>query len=246
MKTLFASLLLAAGTASLLAQLPAVPNEFQSLKIIETAMPIFPETMIASHRNGGQARIVISVDADGKLREWLAVAYTDRAFADQAVSALKEWSFEPARWRGEPVSVSVTLTFDFEVKGVVISTTGSESLDAQLNALLGDARAFTPCTLRELDRIPVPLHSVAPSYSKDLSDKGVTGEVIVEFYIDEEGTVRMPCVVDRPDRALANLAIDAVQQWKFEPPTRNGRPVLVHVRQLFRFKPGLTSTASRG
>ena len=30
-------------------------------------------------------------------------------------------------------------------------------------------------------------------------------------------------------------AVDAVRQWKFEPPTRRGRPALVHVRQLFRF-----------
>ena len=36
---------------------------------------------------------------------------------------------------------------------------------------------------------------------------------------------------------VANLAVDAVRQWTFEPPTRNGRPVLVHVRQVFRFNP---------
>jgi TonB family protein len=61
--------------------------------------------------------------------------------------------------------------------------------------------------------------------------------VVVDFYIDETGAVRMPYVTGRPHTLLANLAVDAVRQWKFEPPTRNGTPVLVHARQVFHFNP---------
>ena len=45
----------------------------------------------------------------------------------------------------------------------------------------------------------------------------------------------MPFLVTWPENNLANYAIDAVQHWKFEPPTHGGRPVMAYVRQVFRF-----------
>jgi len=238
MKTFLPFLCFALCAGSLPAQMPASNKDFQSVRIIETMTPAFPEDLIPTFRNGGYARVEISVTEEGKLGEWLVTGYTHRRFADAAMEAIKEWTFEPARLMGEPISVSITLTFNFEVKGVVISTTGSDSVTARFNEMLGNVdSAYTTCTLRELDRIPVPRKTVVPLYGKALADRGVNGEVTVEFYIDEQGTVRMPFVLGRPDVALANLAVDAVRQWSFEPPTRQGRPVLVHVRQLFQFKP---------
>jgi len=238
MKTLLTSLmLLALGAGPALAQLSEATPDFQSVKILQTSTPVFPEALIAVYRNGGHARVEISVGEDGKLGELLVTGYTHPKFAKAAVEAIKEWEFEPARWKGEAVSVSITLNFDFEVKGVVVSTTASELIEAQFNSILGSHDVYGPCTLRELDRIPIPVKSVSPAYSKDLANRGVAGEVTVEFYIDEQGAVRMPFVLGRPSVALANLAVSAVRQWAFEPPTRHGQPVLVHVRQLFRFKP---------
>ena len=245
MKTLLASLLaLAIGAGPALAQLSEATPDFQSVRILQTATPVFPESLIPLYRNGGHARMEISVGEDGKLGELLVTGYTHLGFAKAAVEAVREWEFEPARWKGEAVSVSITLNFDFEVKGVVISTTGSELIEAQFNSIMGSRDAYRPCTLRELDRIPIPVKSVSPAYPKDLADRGVEGEVTVEFYIDEQGAVRMPFVLGRPSTALANLAVGAVRQWTFEPPTRQGQPVLVHVRQLFRFKPTSTSMAA--
>ena len=222
---------------SLPAQLPGQNKDFQSVKIIETTTPAFPEDLIPTYHNGGYARVEISVTEEGKLGEWLVTGYTHRRFADAALEAIKDWAYEPARLMGEPISVSITLTFNFEVKGVVISSTGADLIAARFAEMLGERDAYTTCTLRELDRIPVPRNTVVPAYPKTLADRGVHGEVTVEFYIDEQGTVRMPFVVGRPDNTLANLAVDAVRQWSFEPPTRDGRPVMVHVRQPFRFKP---------
>jgi TonB family protein len=61
--------------------------------------------------------------------------------------------------------------------------------------------------------------------------------VAIDFYIDETGTVRMPAVSIKDDSELTALAVMALRQWKFEPPTRNGRPVLVKATQVFNFGP---------
>ena len=233
---------LALAASTLMAE-PAQRPEFRSAKIIQTVSPVFPESLVAVCRNGGQARVVLSVDDDGRLNEWLVISYTRREFAEAAVSALREWRFEPARLRGEAVSVSIELTFHFEVRGVVVSLTPSDSVDATINSMLGGVDAYAPCALRELDRIPIPFKTVRPFYPAALADRGVRGDVTVSFYIDEQGAVRMPYVLGQPNLELADLAIEAVRQWKFEPPTRQGRPVLVHAQQLFRFN---RATAPKG
>jgi TonB family protein len=243
MKTLLISLLAVTVTGAFAQSATSSSarfDEFQSSRIIQTVEPVFPETLIPLYRNGGQVNILISIDAKGHLADWLVTRYTDRLFADAAIDALKRWEFEPARVMGEAVSVCIDLHFGFEVKGVVISTTISDTVTAMFNAVARDA--YYPCTLRELDRIPVPLNTVAPAYPQQAAERGATGEVVVDFYIDETGAVRMPYVTGRPHVLLANLAVDAVRQWRFEPPTRNGNPVLVHARQLFRFTPTAAKT----
>jgi TonB family protein len=66
---------------------------------------------------------------------------------------------------------------------------------------------------------------------------GVGGKVTVDFFVDESGKTRMPVVAGRSDDSLAGFAIAAVKQWRFEPPTRGGIPVLVRVSQDFNFVP---------
>ena len=220
--------------ASPLAAQSERPADFQSVRINATYTPVFPEQLIAAYRNGGRVRVLASVNREGRLEEWLVLSHTAREFAEAAVAALQRWEFEPARLRGEPVDVCFELTFTFEVKGCVISVTPMDTVAAMFNTLL-DTEEYHPCSLREIDRIPTPLAAVAPEYPQSLAARGITGEITVDFYIDEQGNVRMPFVLGRPPMALAHLAVGAVRQWKFEPPTRRGVPVLVHARQVFHF-----------
>lgn len=233
MKAPFLSLLVATAACGLAQPASPLPP-IQSAKIVQTVDPIFPEALLGTYRHGGEVTVLASIREDGQLADWLPTRYTDPLFAQAAVTALKQWKFEPARDRGEPVPVTVELRFLFEVRGVVVSVSAAELLEATFNELAG-GRAYAPCTLRELDRIPVPLRTVNPTYPAQLASRGVVGEVAIYFYIDEHGAVRMPYVRQHDQPLLAKLAADAVRQWKFEPPTRRGRPTLVHVRQLFRF-----------
>jgi TonB family protein len=248
MKALPATWVFMALTLPVAAQISPDRPDFQSAKIHENTTPRYPQALLATQRKGDKARIMINVDRDGRLVDWLVIGYTDVRFADSAVAALKEWTFEPARWQGSPVSVCIPLTFNFEVEGVVVSITALEAMQSLMSSLSSqDQReVYAPCTFRELDRIPVPLHTVTPAYPKELVAQAVEGDVTVEFYIDEQGAVRMPSIIGRPPRQLAELAVGSVSQWKFEPPTSKGRPVLVCVRQVFRFKPTAKETAAPG
>jgi len=72
--------------------------------------------------------------------------------------------------------------------------------------------------------------------------KGETNQqAVFELFIDENGNVRMPTLRDnerseRIDEQLLVIAQDALLQWKFEPPRRRGKPVVVSVAQPIHFK----------
>lgn len=226
-------------SSSLLAQSSSSRSDWQSLKILQTADPVFPIHLMQAGVPDGEARVVINTDASGKLADWLVVGYTYPEFAEAAVRAIKQWKFEPARLQGEPVGTTVELSFYFEIKGVVVSTSCAvDFLEGQLLRLMKNSYAYQTCSLRELDRIPTPIVTITPQYSGALAQKGVKGRVTVEFFIDETGAVRMPTASAKDDTALTALAIDALRQWKFAPPTSRGKGVLVKASQEFNFKNG--------
>jgi TonB family protein len=238
MKT-FSALLVCSGlfyTSVAFAQFGSGIPDWQSLKIIQTVEPIFPTTLTQKAVTTGEARVAINTDADGKLTDWLVVGYSRRELADAFVVALKEWKFEPARLRGVAVGTTIEIFVYFEAKGVVVSTTAIDQLEGYLGFAEGRF-AYRPRSLRELDRIPTPLVVVKPLYTEELAKKGVRGRVTVDFYITEDGTVRLPSVSPYDDSQLTALAIDALRQWKFEPPTHNGNPTLVKATQVFSFNP---------
>ena len=223
-------------TGSVLAQNQPTSSDWQSMKILNTAEPVFPAHLLQTGTLDGEARVVINTNTDGKLADWLVIGYTRPEFAEAAITAIKQWRFEPGRLQGTPVGTTVELIFYFEAKGVVISTSGPmDMLEARFARFRNDRYVYQPCNPRELDRTPAPLVIIAPRYPGQLAKQGVKGAVTIEFFIDETGAVRLPSGVTKENNVLTALALDAVKQWKFAPPTSRGRGVLIKASQRFSF-----------
>lgn len=226
----------AAATLSLPAQVPVAPNAVQSLRVLEGTLPVFPYELIQLGVREGLVRVAFSVDPEGRVEDCLAVMYTQPQFARASVAAVRHWRFAPSRYQGQPIGATSELTFDFQVQGtVVVSLNVSEVIAARLFAMTDGHQVYEPCSLRELDRIPIPIATPSPIYPAQLAAADATRHVTVNFYIDEKGNVRLPNVDANADPRLGAVAIDAMRNWKFEPPTCKGRPVLVHATQQFNF-----------
>ncbi len=65
----------------------------------------------------------------------------------------------------------------------------------------------------------------APAYPFSLKANGVSGEVLVEFVVDESGRVLNPRVVRSTHTAFEGPTLSAVARWRFEPGTRRSKPV---------------------
>lgn len=204
------------------------------IAIHQSSVLVYPPMMLYNAIYYGEARVVISVDENGKLTDCLVTGYTNEAFAEAAVGALKRWNYESARANGRARASRADVLFIFRDRGVIVQNLPGALEQHRIFGALQDRYTFKPCKLGELDRIPNPIHVVPPVAARYSGSHSV----MVEFYIDDEGKVRMPAVArESADDVYAAAAVSAVEQWRFEPPLRKGRPVLVYAQQEFNFLP---------
>ena len=205
-------------------------------KIHRTEPVRYPVPLLREGISNGEARLLINIDSTGRLTETMVLAYTHKPFADAALAAVAAWRYEPARYHGENVGTVADITFRFEVDGVLLVERVGAPQHAQTD-VFGPAYIYHPHGLRTLDGIPTPVHIAQPIYPQAWLEKGLRGDVVVDFYIDESGAVRMPSVQTADNPLLAAAATAAVREWRFAPPLRKGRPVLAHCQQVFKFAP---------
>jgi len=64
----------------------------------------------------------------------------------------------------------------------------------------------------------------------------IGGRIDVEFFVNENGDVENPVIVDTFDVYLNDVVLDKVRQSKYYPATQNGRPVRVKYKLPIVFK----------
>jgi TonB family protein len=184
----------------------------------------------------GEARVRVSISATGQLLDALVIGCTHRDFGSEALRTVALWRFEPELVKSKPIGVVADIEFNFEVNGMIAIEKRSPAPNAELYAPI-DPYTYKAEGLKSLDHIPTPTHVVPPVYPKEWSESGIVGSATVEFYIDESGKARIPVVTATDHSLLGASAVAAVSQWRFEPPTRGGKPVLVRAEQVFSFYP---------
>lgn len=99
------------------------------------------------------------------------------------------------------------------------------------SAASAPAAANTPAPI-SLKRIK----TVTPVYPNDAQRKGLNGWVEVSFMVAENGTVQNAIVGSADPRGVFDqAALDAVKQWRFEPPMRDGKAVTQQTSVRLRF-----------
>lgn len=204
------------------------------LKIIQQSELEFPAVLAMQGVREGQVRAVLTVNAEGKFEDCLITGYTHPELATEVLKGVRWWDYEPARQRGEPVGTRVEVSFSFEARGSVMSLTAIDSVTGPMTRMLGTRSTVLVSRANELDHPLTTLQVVSPRHPGN-AIKQPTGSVMIDFYVDPEGRPRMPVVTRLTHEAFAMAAIDALSQWRFVPPRKDGRPVSVRVVQRFDF-----------
>lgn len=76
---------------------------------------------------------------------------------------------------------------------------------------------------------PNPVYQPAPEYANGPRRKKIQGNVLLSMIVTADGTVRDPQVTQSLDKDLDKKAVECVKKWRFEPATRDGKPVAMRV-----------------
>jgi TonB family protein len=78
------------------------------------------------------------------------------------------------------------------------------------------------------------IHRVEPEYPQEARTKHIQGVVTLDVQIGGEGAVQNIAVV-QGDPLLAEAAVAAVRQWRYQPNTVDGQPTEMQTRVRIRF-----------
>jgi len=90
-------------------------------------------------------------------------------------------------------------------------------------------------TMDQLSQRPAGRVQPQPAYPYEMSRAGISGEVVAEFIINEQGDVIDARVVRSSHREFETPAMQAVMRWKFKAGRKDGKAVKVRVSQLLEF-----------
>jgi protein TonB len=86
-----------------------------------------------------------------------------------------------------------------------------------------------------LDRTPIARFQAQPQYPFEMRHAGISGEVLVEFIVEANGSVRDARVVRSSQREFEAAAVQAVSKWTFRPGQKGGRNVATRMQVPIAF-----------
>ena len=150
----------------------------------------------------------VTIDERGRVASVTPVTAPAGPAADAIVAAVRQWRYEPPSRAPFPVLVGI-------------------------NPAAGrHDPMYPPAGMGDSVGVPVKTRDVRPVYPAEANDAGVQGIVILNARVDAEGAVSMVQVV-RSVPVLDRAAVEALLQWRYEPP---GFPVEMTVTMNFTLK----------
>lgn len=223
--------------AAPLSPLGAMNEEIiRELKLTKYVEPDFPDMARLEGLGEGHVALAIGRTAAGEPTDILVLHATDSRLGEAAVEAAREWRFKPST---DPADLLIrTVRIGFRLNGVVVYPFGKKHIEEVLDAV-SDVKLREPIRVprvQALAQAPKPLAQPMPAYPTSLQSKAIEGSAAVRFYVDEEGRVRLPEVIEATTPEFADAALAAVTQWRYEPPQHRGRYIVASDNWAFQFK----------
>jgi len=202
----------------------SVPPDVES-RLKQRVEPDYPPEAIAAQIQGDVVLDVL-IGKNGKIKK-VSVGSGDPILANAAVAAVKGWRYEPWASGGNNVETKTVVTIHFRLKNGPIDCPGTS----------GAKYSFSPRSTREtsdgeevfkIDKSVTPPHAVYapdPEYSEKARQAKIEGVALVQAIVTPQGTVARVQMQRVIGYGLDQNAIDAVCEWKFDPATKDGKPV---------------------
>jgi TonB family protein len=168
----------------------------------------------------GNVTVEVHIAGDGAVKRVQVVKGVGHGLDENALVAVRDWRFIPARRNRIPVEASTQIDVEFNLR------------NAELNEEIANdmATRIGPGVVP-----PQIVHRVEPQYLAEPRQKELTGPVILDAVILEDGIPKIIRVIQSMDWELDEVAINALKQWRFSPAMKDGIPVKVRMNIAVAF-----------
>jgi TonB family protein len=143
-------------------------------------------------------------------------------------------TYEVTFYDGSTVITDTPLTVERGQRAVVGGLDGDDA--PYLFLVLQPARPQDVMRITPDVEPPIAIHKTQPQYPEEARKAGVTGVVVVQATIDEEGRVTDVLPLREVAPLLAEAAAEAIREWRFEPARYEGKPVAVYYNLTVNFR----------
>lgn len=211
-----------------------LPPEFQwdeAPSPIDTPFPIYP-TDLLKKGVAGHVRVVFAVAPDGSTYGAQLDEVSAPEFGEAVLAMVDACRFNPAKKDGKPGYAFLGSEYQFNPTG---RSDGKVSPEARF--ILRDLKKNpdSVASLSQLDQPLKPVKRKPPVYPSALKEAQPAGSAEVEFFVDTDGKVQLPRIVSSSAPAFGYAVVQAVSSWRFEPPKRGGKPVVVRASMPIDF-----------
>lgn len=224
----------------LIALVPPLLGQDRPLEIVMDPPARYPTVIGPDETPTGSVTLVIGVSPRGELLDTLVTAYTHTEFAHEVRRAAELWTYRPAIVGGEAIGARQEIYVEFEPDHMVRQLTPVNTMERRFEKVVPKKVTQVYVRERDLDSPLALTNAPTPPTFKLEEDNKVT----VDFYVDQEGKTRLPVIVSMDEPLLAESALDTIKEWRFVPPTHNGKPVITRARQQFVFHGGADEDAN--
>jgi TonB family protein len=196
----------------------------QERQTVQKTSPVLTHEVHPDYTDAAKARKVqgavemaVVVKADGTVGDARVTKSLDPDLDQQALKAVRQWTFRAGTVDGTPVDVEVNVEMTFTLRDRPKSTEPAPSPIYKIG--------------QDGVKAPILVKETKPKYTDEAKARGVQGAVELTAIVKADGTlddnVRVTQSLD-PD--LDQEAIKAARQWQFRPGTKDGAPVPVEVK----------------
>jgi protein TonB len=140
---------------------------------------------------------------------------------------------EPAKAKRSSAAPSLSST----LSGIDTGLDAFMSSDMKMgDSLLGDVNKNVVMSEESVDEAPKATHRAAMEYPSKARKSGITGYVLMNILVDQDGSVLKAKVLESdPAGVFDDVAMAGVKEWKFRPAQYQGQAVKVWAKQKISF-----------
>lgn len=195
----------------------------------------FPGQAVHDGIATGRATVGVMLDAEGKARDWLLIRYTEPYFGAALLDEARRRTYSGKLLHGRGIPAAFIFTYKFEPPQGLVGISNFEAASRRAEDVQGGAAVvYRPYQETEVEGGQlVPLRVAIPTVPAGTK---TPARVLVTFYVDEQGRLRLPNVESDLAPELVPAVIGALQHWAFKPATVKGQPVLVRAIRALGFR----------